>query len=539
MFNSIFKDTARFWQVTFWLLVPMYGLLYAPYGINETDGGFLSGLAWQVLNGKMLYADVVYVRPPLPVWLRALSLILLPDNFAVLSERWLFYLQIAVYVVLAADVLAPGKNRWKLAALGFVVCVHHYPPTAWHTTDGILMAVLSVWFWHRRTDNISALFSGVFMVAALLCKQSFYPFFILWLLLVSFETNKRRIAAGWIGVLTTGAFFFGYLFTNGLLGNYLALTTGAATGGQALQHGFIDFLRVKPWLSVASALLAYPLMRWLLGGKGASLVQWTHSAWLLLLVGSFAWQMGQTQDYTVPFYQSRLMFWLAVVYGLWITVNVKRLSDWKRTWCDTKHFWVLLGISWCAAVSWGYNLPILFAVPWVHAALRVGERLFGRKSAERLSFAMLVLLLVLFRYGYEFVYRDGIRSNMDRHMGDVFPQLNGIYSDQETYERYVELKSLAKQYTTPGFKTLPAFPQANWLSDTKPVFPLDWVVQREMNARAPWVFEQAKSNGIVYFIDKTWLDRIAVDPELILTREIVEKGVRLKETRHFLIIQYP
>ncbi|MCC6412713.1 MAG: hypothetical protein IT270_13700 [Saprospiraceae bacterium] len=536
MLNFIFKDTARFWQVTFWLLVPLYGFMYAPFGINETDGGFLSGLAWQVLNGKTLYADVVYVRPPLSVWFRTFSMVLLPDNFAVLGERWLFYLQVALYVLLAADILAPGKNRWKLAALGFVVGVHHYPPAAWHTTDGILMAVGSVWFWQRRTGSVSAVFSGVFMVAALLCKQSFYPFFVLWLLMVSFDASKRRIAAGWIGVLATASVFLGYLIAEGVLGNYLALTTGAATGGQALQHGIIDFLRVKPWLSIASALLAYPLMRWLLGGKGSLLVQWTHAAWLVLLVGSFAWQLYQTQDYTVPFSQSRLMFWLAVVYGLWITVNIKRLGDWKRTWNDTRFFWVLLGISWCSAVSWGYNLPILFAVPWVHAALRVGEQLYRKITAERLSFAMLVLLLGLFRYGYEFVYRDGQRSNMDRHMGEVFPRLNGIYSDEETWDRYNELKVLAEKWSR--FKTLPAFPQAHWITDTRPGFPLDWVVKREMGAMEPWVREQALQTGNIYFIEKSWLDRIALEPELALTREIVENGARLEEGRYFWVFKY-
>ena len=536
MINALFKDTLRFWQVAFWLLVPAYALMYAPFGINETDGGFLSGLAWQVLNGKMLYADVVYVRPPLPVWLRAVSMNLLPEQYAVLGERWLFYMQIAAYVLLAADVLASGKSKWKLAALGFVVSVHHYPPTAWHTTDGILMAVLSVWFWHRNNGSASAVLSGLFMVAALLCKQSFYPFFILWTLFVSFEIDKKRVVAGWIGALTTAGVFFGYLVAEGLLKNYLALTAGAATGGQALQHGFIDFLRVKPWLSAVSALLAIPLMRWLIVGKGAATVQFTHAAWLLVLVGSFGWQLHQVQDFTVPFSQSRLMFWLAIVYGLWTVVDIKRLSDWKRTWNDTKHYWVLLGISWCAAISWGYNLPMLFAVPWVYAALKVGDRLYNKNLSEKLNVAMLVLLLGLFRYGYEFVYRDGFRSSLNRDMGDVFPRLNGIYSDTLTWERYSDLKALAAQW--PLFKTLPAFPQANWLTDTRPVFPLDWVVQREMNARAPWVREQSANTDRVYFIEKNWMERISTDPELALTREIVEKGVRLEETQHFLVVKF-
>ena len=51
----------------FFSLLAAYCLCYAPYGVNETDGGFVTGLAWQTLQGKTLYGDVVYVRPPLPV----------------------------------------------------------------------------------------------------------------------------------------------------------------------------------------------------------------------------------------------------------------------------------------------------------------------------------------------------------------------------------------------------------------------------------------------------------------------------------------
>src|SRR5262245_43862172 len=112
---NIKTGETRYWKWLFFGLIPAYCLVYAPYGINETDGGFLTGLAWQVLSGKELYRDVVYVRPPLPVWLRAGELLLLPEQWAILGERCIFYLKVGAYAWLGASTLIHGQRRWILA----------------------------------------------------------------------------------------------------------------------------------------------------------------------------------------------------------------------------------------------------------------------------------------------------------------------------------------------------------------------------------------------------------------------------------------
>ncbi|MBC7777904.1 MAG: hypothetical protein H7246_20895, partial [Phycisphaerae bacterium] len=141
------KTSKVLWKLLFFSIVAGYCLYYAPFGVNETDGGFLTGLGWQVLNGKVLYLDIIYVRPPLPVWLRALELQILPEHFAVLGERWVFYGKVALYSWLGAAVAVGSSSRqWQLAVLGFVVSAHCYPPMAWHTVDGILFAVLAAFF---------------------------------------------------------------------------------------------------------------------------------------------------------------------------------------------------------------------------------------------------------------------------------------------------------------------------------------------------------------------------------------------------------
>ncbi|MFN0034898.1 MAG: hypothetical protein ACKVUS_07525, partial [Saprospiraceae bacterium] len=313
------------YQFLFFALVGGYCLCYAPFGLNETDGGFLSGLAWQVLNGKVLYQDIVYVRPPLPVWLRALELQCLPEHFAVLGERWIFYTKVALYSWLGAAVLAPrsvgGERRWQLAVLGFVVSAHSYPPMAWHTVDGILFAVVAAYFavnrsslpWRGAGGEVAwAGIAGGFFFGALLCKQSFYPLLPLFAVFLFFgKENRWRKMAWFFGAFALcSALFFHYLNQKNILSNFLQMTGGAASGGQAFQHGVLDYFRITPALALPSLVLLAPVVWWFWKGKNAKLALGAWLLWLFALVASYAAITWWHQEHTAPIAQSRMMFWV-------------------------------------------------------------------------------------------------------------------------------------------------------------------------------------------------------------------------------------
>jgi hypothetical protein len=227
--------------------------------------------------------------------------------------------------------------------------------------------------------------------------------------------------------------------------------------------------------------------------------------------------------------QSPVRASLTLAAGLW-QLKISR---------STLNHCAFLGISWCAAVSWGYNLPILFAIPWVWAGMewtRVLESGLKPVSVSKsLGFLMLVSLLLAFRVGYEFVYRDGRRSNMTESMGAVFPRLSGIYSDPETAELYKDLKVLAARYG-PNFKTMPAFPQANFLTNTRPALPLDWVVNRETNNDNQLVFKDLKEKHPIVFIQKSFQEKWKTDAELEVTRWLFEHGEIIAETPGFWVL---
>lgn len=523
------------YKLLFFSLLIAYGLYYAPFGINETDGGFISGLAWQIIGGKTLYGDVLYVRPPLPVWLRTLELVILPDTWGIIGERWIFYLKTGLYSWLGASILLDGKRRWILAIFGFVISVHCYPPMAWHTIDGILFSVLGIWCTVKIRAQWGILVGAVSIFAAILCKQSFYPVPVVFAGMLLLERGRRQAGWGIAVLIACISLFISFLYAKGLLVNYLRLTGGSAEGGQALQHGLLDYFRINPAVALASVPFLVLFAWYAMKKKNPMAAGLAWYGWIVVLVAAYAFEIWHRKEFTAPFPQARMLFWAGIVFGLSggfelnsLNFNIKNLSENRR-------FFALVAITWCASVSWGYNLPILFSTPWVFAAMEISRRFQGvlPKRLPLLRLASLLMLLLVFRVGYEFVYRDGRRRDMNTAMGTIFPRLTGIYSRPETASLYLDLKNLASRY--PNFKTLPSFPLANYLTRTRPPLPLDWVVRREAGSDTTLLQSALHESNLVFLIEKRYSDKIETDPELSVTRQLLHSGQIIDETPHFWV----
>jgi hypothetical protein len=450
----------------------------------------------------------------------------------------LFYFKAGLYWWLGASVLAAGRQRAILAIAGFVVSVHCYPAAAWHTVDGILWATFAVWCWFRQRPGTDILAGGA-LAAAILCKQSFYPLLALAPLLLLGESGSRvgRAALGFALALATAA---GVLIAGDAWANYWLQTTGSASSGQLLRHGLTDYFRLNPVVVVPAALLLLPVAGKLYARGGTAIrpniVLWCWILALGWLAGAYGWAIYTRQEFTLPFAQTRFLCWLAAAY---------LSAEWgsgRMSWQALRPAVGLLLISWSAAISWGYNLPVLFAIPLIWPIAQISERLwadvFPRETGYRLlswiQVSVLIGLLVLFRFAYEFVYRDGLRSQMTAPMGALFPRLHGIYTSQVHWNLYADLKDLSKKY--PSFKTLPSFPQANYICNTPPPLPLDWVVEREMGGARLQVEQVARKIRPVWFVEKNYANRLSQDEQLKFTQEIVQKGRILEETPHFWVI---
>ena len=541
----------RRWKWVFLLLPLFYMVCYAPWGINESDGGFITGLAWQVLSGKTLYQDITYVRPPMSIWLRVLELRIFPENWAILAERCMFYAKVALYTYCAAAILIKNEQKWALAAIGYVVSVHCYPAAAWHTVDGILCGVLGFWFLgealraNKKTGFVMA--GACCIIAASLCKQSFYPLLVLWPIVLGYLFSVRKFLIGITGLIGAAAAFFGYLYKQGVLSNYLNLTGGASESGQAIQHGIFDYfdinlLLILPFACVL-ALLYVVQKDWFAKTWSPDYKALILSAlgivFLLLLPLSYGLVTWKNQAFTLPFAQSRLLFDGAVLWGAWAWYR----GHWSLE--QTLRFAALLGVSWCAGLSCGYSLPILCAVPWVYAWMDVAT-VFGQKFVLPLRWrgawlswlqpVYFALLLGVFGFAYTFLYNDGKRSDAQVHLGTIFPKLQGIYTSAEHADLYRDLQQLATQFG-PGFKTLPHFTLANYLTSTFPVLPLDWVVLRESGSDNSLIDSTLNKKNFLFFVQKAQIQRIQIDPEMKFAQKVLEKGNIIAETPHFLVVR--
>jgi hypothetical protein len=539
-----------FWRIVFLLTVVAYIVTYAPYGINETDGGFLTGLAWQTLSGKTLFNDIVYVRPPLPVWLRALELQYLPENWAILGERWIFYLKIAIYSLLGCNVLSQGIRMWQMACFAFVISAHCYPAAAWHTVDGIFFGVFGVWFFqkslHQRNphDVLFAVYGSLFILMAMLCKQSFYPLIVVPFLYASrIHFNQKS----WISILVllvSAQLFFYYLLDNQLLTNYIKWTSSASSFNDAFQCGFVDYFRINVW----KVFFFAAMFNFIGYFKHQKMGNRTEKRILMVLLAGFPlgylYFVLKNQSFTVPFHESRMLFWLALAALFQPFLQIFDLHN--LSWQNFKLAFRSLSlpllslslITWCSAISWGYNLPIFFTVPGVYGMFlllhKVDFSIFKFKNSKHiLTFFYFLLVAFVFNQAYQNIYRDGKRAEMTQHLGDIFPSLKGIYSDFETSEKYCELKELSSKYGQ-NTQVMPAFPQAKFLLKNPPILPLDWTIKVETanDGRILGILDECSTT---IFFEKSYSEEIEESEAIYLTKIALDKRQLVEETTHFKV----
>jgi hypothetical protein len=528
-------DPYRLYQFLFFFIVLVYCFYYAPYGINQTDGGFITSLAWQVVSGKTLYSEISYVRPPLPIWLRALELKLLPDMIEIVFERNLSYLHLAFWSWLSCALLTVGATRWFLATVTFIIAAHCYPAAAWHTNLGLFFGVLSISMLFLRS-RIGLVSATLFALLSELCKQVFLivPLIIFVGYLVQ-GRKKDALKAILIYAFGKSAFYL-ILFSQGSLDAYFTMTSASTTGAAFIQHGLYDFIDIPLPLAGLIALMMsiYSLSK----QKQAKLIS-VFLAFLILffitlLIAVYLYQIHTRQQFTAPFLQSRGLWWVGSLYLL------QEVFAQKYSVKEKYLMAAFLGLNWASAVSWGYNLPIFLPIVGVFALREMllhALPAFATFPTTKLMAQLLCLLILLgtFRYGYQFIYRDGQRSQMHYHMGEVFPKLTGIYSTQASFEKYTEFKTLQQKY--PDCTVLPTMTLANYLTDTKPKLPLNWVVERELGGKSKSEILVGCRDG-VFLVEKILLPDIEANPEYALVQSIVQSSIQLEETEHFRVVRY-
>ena len=118
--------------IIFILFVVVYFFAYSFHGYNDGDDGYLMGLSWRVFSGETPYKDFISVRPPFSPLFHSLPMYVIPENYQIIFERFLFYLLVALSALFCAlslhktfDLKQYQLHPYLLATVGFVFSVHN------------------------------------------------------------------------------------------------------------------------------------------------------------------------------------------------------------------------------------------------------------------------------------------------------------------------------------------------------------------------------------------------------------------------------
>ncbi|MEM9986562.1 MAG: hypothetical protein AAF804_15830, partial [Bacteroidota bacterium] len=407
----------------------LYFLLFGRFGYFPSDQGFVPSLAWRVWQGQQPYLDFIYVRPPLSAYLHLWEMAL-PASRRLISGRIFFYLQMSlstwwVLLTLAQSLPTYLKKEdlpW-LGGLMLIGALHNYSPMPWHTVDGIFLGSLGIylivvprrWGWWAV--------GSVALLAAALCKQSFYLLPLIgWALIYLYRQESSKAMALGFGI--GGALFLAvlaWLLHKEMVVAGLLQTRGASSLNDLWQTGIWPYLKALPALALGIGLVEL--------GKGKSWFKWLKWLWpLALIVGAgihLLWALW-TQRYVGPMVVYGQILWWAALASVYLGLS----QAYRQRQLRGSGFFALLaclGIAWSAGISWGYATPVLAFGPLAVGGW-IGWQLWGDgKRFPKGTLPTLTLLLALcWGLSSLYPYREAPRYSKYQGGGDIFPALSGI-----------------------------------------------------------------------------------------------------------------
>ena len=475
----------------------LYFLAYGFFGFCDTDQGFIQALSWRIIQGEVPYLDFIYVRPPLSLYFHTLLFFILPDSWVVLGERFLFYFLMSLSVFWSIRSLQAfyefegmGFSPFILAVLAYVCSVHNFPPMAWHTVDGIFFASLGIHLLSRGKSPLIHAFGLISIVLAGMTKQAFYPLIVAGPVFLGIIQGRKALLRGG-GI--AGIFLFitlaPLIFLAGdWLEAFWSQTGNAGNWNDLWEAGVIRY--IKPFF-----LITLPLI---IGWRTQVVYDWKYLPISIFglaffgLLGLHVYKALEADAYIGPsFGFSQAFFLLAVgiaLKGFWINHKASSL------------LLMMLLVSWCTGISWGYANNMLYFTPILFGFI------YG--MYEELNFIMpryfygviCLLLIWVFAILYQYPYRDGPKDQLDYSAGDIFPRLSGIYTGEPFYSKALELRTLHQRFEG-TFTVLPAYPLAHYLTGLPNPVSIDWahnaeadipdqqdLLQADLNRKADYVF---------------------------------------------------
>lgn len=515
----------------------VYIISFGATAWHPTDYEYVMACAWRIRLGELPYRDFIYHKPPLTPYLHAVWQ-LFPGGWGIRASRLVFFAQLAASG--AAPILWVASQRrvalgWRLPLLGVtftVFALHNFPAMPWQTSDGIFFCALGVVGLldslvtpsPRRAFTARAL-SSVFFSLAILSKQSYAPGAFALAVCSAVEvalgflrpTPQKSLALA-LRLLAAGAgpglLIFGstllWLVLTQALPHFLAQFHSQSSGAALLHHGW-EILWASPhvWTCVPWAL--FPLLRVLDSAQS----RWRFWACRIFALVALAAVAKVARERAGEGFDNlgQLVFFMIVGaflgrLALWGVVRLRRgtgIGSVTDPVMIGAHLG-LLGIAWCTQLSLGYHTPIL----GVAGLGLVFHELLPVERSTLLDLLPVVVLTavvgeVFWQLNEANPYRDQQRTLLTQDLGEISPRLEGMQTNQATFDRYVELKALVQRYSVEGhrsFAVLFNYPGAHWIFEQKSPYGLDWNYPPEPDGFEEGLWRQLVDHNAIAFIPK-------------------------------------
>ena len=502
-------------------------ILYGPYGIDEGDMGSIFGISWSMYNGYFPHRDFVYIKPALSPYFHSLPLYFTED-YAYLINRYLYFVQVFAYSYLASRIAftflkLSKKYIYLIAIIGALVSIHNYPPMPWNTVDGLFFSILGLFFIIKDSKKWWWLVLGAFLLfLGALCKQSFYFFPpIAGLFLIFRKVYKSFYILAASGLVLV--FLFVLLFWwQDALDPFIDQMFSFTSGSSLIKTGVKSYyLSIKlNALYIASTLLCV----WLI--KKYTTPNLSFLLIHIFIVSLFAWLYYKHESLYKPIKYGiiHILWVLGVFYSI-----IKSIQNPKYLILI-----VLFSLSWCASISNGYNTPIDFSTPLILfvSIIALGDTFTLKKWVPPL---IISLYLATFYLGYQYPFNEENRNQLNYSLGDIFPRLQTVYTSEDRYYKFEELKELSEKYD--NFTILPSMTLGHYATNTLNPIGVDWVFNHHLANELEDYKQKLSDKNLTIFIENFENHKDNYEETSLLMMHVVNNWKLIEKHEHFRVYQ--
>ncbi len=355
---SIVNFTGRFTshiEQKFWtryaplLLVLLFWWFRALYGFNPSDDGFILSQSWRIIHGEIPHVDFTSPRPlgsaliHAPFTLLPIAMLAVSRLFVLFQFYW-----IARMTVELVQTHEKAQKPWlQFAAIFsvFFLNIGTWPIMAWHTVDGIFLSMTALGLVKRNIKRSKMRWTE--WIFPLLCagyaplvKQSFALVPVMILIIVFLFGQKKTLL--WLPIMGLPGFLF-LILTSKTPGGFVAqLHSGSSTELFSPAERVFELVYENHFWNSFNALVVLIFVIWLVSIR---LMLLSQTIALFMVFAAFF--IAQNQDFSM--FGSWSLYFALVLFGV-AGVYIRNAFEFVVTIA-------ILGIGYCASLSWGVNNP--------------------------------------------------------------------------------------------------------------------------------------------------------------------------------------